>query len=95
MTRLESNAIKASAEKQFGAFYTDRKVADFLVEWAIRTPHDKVMDPSFGAGIFLESAVRRLRTLGSTSGTQVFGVEIDNKVHSETLRRLGVGVWNE
>lgn len=88
MARIEPNAVEVSARKQLGAFYTDRKIADFLVEWAIRTPHDKVMDPSFGAGVFLESAFRRLRALGATGESQIFGVEINREVHTATSLRL-------
>jgi hypothetical protein len=50
--------------KALGAFYTDVQVADFLVWWAIRSPRDTVMDPSFGGGVFLRSACHRLLSLG-------------------------------
>mgnify|MGYP001380096027 FL=1 len=64
-------------QKTLGAFYTDASVADFLVNWAIRSGNDTVLDPAFGGGVFLRSAARRISSLGGNSSSQVFGVEID------------------
>ncbi len=47
--------------KALGAYYTDSQVADFLVWWAVRNVTDTVLDPSFGGGVFLRSACKRLR----------------------------------
>ena len=62
-----SNAAPPSREswnpKALGAYYTDSQVADFMVWWAIRNPTDTVRDPSFGGGVFLRSAGKRLRDL--------------------------------
>jgi adenine-specific DNA methylase len=74
--------------KALGAFYTDAQVADFLVWWAIRSTHDTVMDPAFGGGVFLRSACRRLENLGGQPARQVFGVEIDPKVHDTIVDKL-------
>lgn len=67
-------------KKQLGAYYTDRAIADFLVNWAIRNKGDHVLDPSFGDGIFLKAACERLFELGGNPN-QIFGVEIDEAVH--------------
>jgi adenine-specific DNA methylase len=67
--------------KALGAFYTSIQVADFLVWWAIRSRRDMVMDPSFGGGVFIRSACNRLRQLGGKPEHQVFGVELDPRVH--------------
>ncbi|QDT53884.1 Modification methylase Eco57IB [Caulifigura coniformis] len=66
--------------KALGAYYTDVQIADFLTWWAIRSPEDHVMDPSFGGGVFLRAACRQIRKLGGEPKTQVFGVEIDEEV---------------
>ncbi len=63
--------------KNFGAFYTDRAVADFLVGWAVRSGADRVLDPSFGGGVFLEAALRHLG-----DGRSLYGVELDSEVHA-------------
>ena len=47
------------------------------------------MDPSFGGGVFIRSACNRIRTLGGKPENQVFGVELDSKVHSLIGDKLG------
>jgi adenine-specific DNA-methyltransferase len=74
--------------KALGAFYTDSQIAAFLVRWAVRSPRDTVLDPSFGGGVFLRSACNRLRSLGGDPLEQVFGVEVDGAVHSRTSEKL-------
>ena len=74
--------------KAFGAYYTDAQIADFLAWWAIRSSKDTVMDPSFGGGVFLRSACKRLTRLRSNARAQVFGVELDDSVHSRIADKL-------
>lgn len=70
--------------KALGAYYTDSRVAGFLVRWAVRSAADTVLDPSFGGGVFLQAACERLVSLGGQPARQVFGVEIDPEVHLRT-----------
>lgn len=74
--------------KTLGAFYTDAQVADFLAWWAIRSPSDTALDPSFGGGVFLRAACKRLVELRGRPGSQVFGVEIDPEVHRLIREKL-------
>lgn len=67
-----------------GSYYTDSSVARFLASWAIRSPSDRILEPSFGAGIFLQAAENRLRDLGGL-GT-VVGIDIDREAW-ESARR--------
>ena len=62
--------------KALGAYYTDRQIAEFLIEWAVRAPSDRVLDPSFGGGVFLAAAARRIAVLGGNPGKQVSGIEL-------------------
>ncbi len=62
--------------KALGAYYTDSHVADFLVRWAIRSPSDRVLDPSFGGGVFLLAGAERVRRLGGDPARQVYGIEL-------------------
>jgi adenine-specific DNA-methyltransferase len=84
--------------KALGAYYTDSQIADFLVWWALRQPTDMVMDPSFGGGVFLRSAGKRIRDLRGTPSAQVFGVELADNVHAEISvllqREFGVSRQN-
>jgi type I restriction-modification system DNA methylase subunit len=83
--------------KALGAYYTAAQVAEFLVWWAVRTPCDKILDPSFGSGVFLRSACNRLSRLGGNPVNQIFGVELDNNVHASISQKLfeEVGVAKE
>ena len=81
----EPGLIDTQRPKALGAYYTDAQVADFLVAWAVRSKHDHVLDPSFGGGVFLRAAAKRIRALRGDPEHQVWGVEIDESAH----RRIG------
>jgi adenine-specific DNA methylase len=74
--------------KTLGAYYTDAQIADFLVNWAIRSRGDTILDPSFGGGVFLRSACKRLRKLHGNPSQSVSGVEIDPLVHQCISQKL-------
>ncbi|HXE52410.1 MAG TPA: N-6 DNA methylase [Tepidisphaeraceae bacterium] len=87
----------AAQVKQLGAFYTPGRIAEFLVQWAVRSSNDKVLDPSFGGGVFLRAAAERLLSLGGEPDAGVFGVELDAASHeaaSSALGRVGVSRSN-
>lgn len=81
-------APSGPSAKSLGAFYTDAQIADFLSWWAICSADDLVMDPSFGGGVFLRSACKRLTRLGSQLADQVFGIEIDPDVYTRIANKL-------
>lgn len=66
----------ATDQKTRGAFYTGQSVARWIVNWAVRNPEDTVLDPSCGAGVFLESASRRVDKNGN-SNPHVWGIDVD------------------
>lgn len=67
-----------SRQKHLGAFYTPIAMAHALVDWAVRLPSDRVLDPSFGGLAFLRAAESRLRTLGAVNAdAQLLGVDLD------------------
>jgi adenine-specific DNA methylase len=88
-----SGEVRADA-KVSGAFYTDEAVARFLVRWAVRRRTDKVLDPSFGGGVFLRAAAEKIEQLGGNAADSVFGVELDGETHAlvsaELTRRHGL-----
>lgn len=66
-------------DKLRGGYYTSPDVAAWLCSWAIRSSKDRTLEPSCGAGAFLEAATRRYFELGtrkSTIVTSLTGVEI-------------------
>lgn len=74
--------------KRFGAYYTDDVVASFMVSWAVRAAGDRVLDPSFGGGVFLGAAAVRLGELGGAARAQLYGVEVDEAVHARVGQQL-------
>lgn len=79
---------QGEAAKALGAYYTDARVARFLVRWALRAPHETLADPAFGGGVFLAAASERLKELGGRPEAQIFGVEVDQEAHGRAARLL-------
>ena len=84
ITNEAPDAIKAR-----GAFYTPPEIARFLADWAIRDRSDRVLEPSCGDGVFVGTAVERLKRLGS-SDRQLVGVELEPQ-EAEKSRALAPG----
>jgi adenine-specific DNA-methyltransferase len=61
------------AKKLRGGYYTPRPITDFICRWAITKPTQRVLEPSCGDGIFLESAVDRFLELG-VKRNKLFGL---------------------
>lgn len=76
----------ATQQKVLGAFYTSDPVAKFLVEWAIRSPNDTVLDPSCGDGVFLAAASERLLQFGNRA-PGIWGVDVDPEALRASLLR--------
>lgn len=81
----------ASSNKNRGAFTTPDVLACFLVNWAIRSPSDRAIDPCTGDGIFLVEAANRILFLGAQEQQvgQLVGVEIDKATANQCRERLG------
>lgn len=65
-----------------GSYYTSQRIADYMVEWALRNPSDSLLEPSFGDGVFLNAAFNRLSRLGNDQPV-VIGVELQPTVFSK------------
>jgi adenine-specific DNA-methyltransferase len=85
-----------SSQKLRGGYYTPQIIADFLANWAIRSPRASVLEPSCGDGALLGAAARVLVERGATRQTiagLVQGVELDPleaEKANNRLRALGV-----
>lgn len=73
ISRYQQNG---AAHKTLGAVYTPPRAASALVQWAVRSPDDRVLDPACGDGVFLLAAHSRLVDLNSQHPA-VVGVDID------------------
>jgi adenine-specific DNA-methyltransferase len=66
------------SDKLRGGYYTSAEVATWLCSWAIRTPKDRILEPSCGNGAFLNAAAKRYGELGARPtaiAKQLTGVE--------------------
>lgn len=89
-----ATAIPADTrQKQLGAFYTPPAMARRLVDWAVTSADDRVLDPSFGGLAFLSAAHSRLERLADkehdVSG-QLYGVDLDDQAHRPSIARAGL-----
>lgn len=79
-------ATSLIARKLLGAYYTPHSAAEYIADWAIRADEERVLEPSFGDGIFLR-AVAGSAERKSCNNVKLVGVEIDgaasNRVASE------------
>lgn len=87
----DSNELRKSR----GAFFTPPEIANYLVEWAVRSPEDTVFEPSCGEASFLLAAAVRLKSMGANPhlwSEQLYGVEIfeaSAKTAESLLRTAG------
>jgi adenine-specific DNA-methyltransferase len=72
------SAIVDSQElrKVRGAFFTPPELCRYMAEWAIRTPADRVLEPSCGEAAFLLAAAERLAELGPAQAGGLRTVEL-------------------
>lgn len=89
----DSSALR----KARGAFFTPPAIAEFLSQWAIRTPDARIMDPTCGEAVFLLAAGQRLRELGASEkdiANQLIGVDLHQPsldASGDLLRAEGLG----
>ncbi|WP_203568997.1 N-6 DNA methylase [Aestuariimicrobium ganziense] len=73
MSHLASVPDTADLRKARGAFFTPDQLVSFVVDWAIRSADDQVLEPSCGEAAFLTQAVDALRTRGSSATPRRWG----------------------
>lgn len=71
--------VSQDARRPLGQFWTPLPIAKLMTQWAVQSSNDRVLDPAFGSGVFLLTAMdrlTRLRTLAKPDLQQVSGVEL-------------------
>jgi hypothetical protein len=77
--------------KRLGIYYTPPQLAQTLVSTAITSPHDTVLEPSFGGCNFLKASHDRLLALGSKDPLrQICGADIDKHALDSIGRTFGM-----
>lgn len=87
-TNLAAVPDTPEIRKARGAFFTPEPIASFVVDWAIRSADDSVLEPSCGEAAFLTHAVTRLAQFntGLALPPRVDGVEIHGASADEARR---------
>ena len=85
---MDSDALR----KARGAYFTPPDIAHYLVNWAIRSPKDRVFEPSCGEASFLLAAANSLKKLGANPlfwSEHLHGIEIfkESAGRAESLLR--------
>ena len=81
-TPCEASLDTKDARKARGAFFTPPEIARYLVSWAVRSPEDRVFEPSCGEASILLAAAERLKETGANPlfwSEQLQGIEIFEK----------------
>lgn len=82
---------KLSKQKLRGGYYTPDNIVNFLNLWAIRSKTSKLLEPSCGDGIFLESAYFRFKELGATKNialANIHAIELDSFEYRKAKEKL-------
>lgn len=67
----------ALQRKARGAFFTPLELCVYVCDWAVRTPGDRVLEPSCGQAAFLIAAAQRLDALEAPADPeQLVGIEL-------------------
>ena len=67
-----------------GSYYTSKRIAKYMVNWAIRDSNDSFLEPSFGDGVFLDAASQRYEYLQNYT-PNITGVELQPTVFSKYM----------
>lgn len=79
----------SAARKARGAFFTPPELCSYVADWAVRSPNDRVLEPSCGDAEFLLAAGERVRGLGG-SDPVLEGLELHRESAHEARRRLAL-----
>ncbi|MPL69292.1 Modification methylase Eco57IB [bioreactor metagenome] len=74
-----------SEQKLRGSYYTPKKLADFIVKWALADDHHRtnVLEPSCGDGVFLQSLAEY-----TSQDVNCLGVELDEEEAKKSVASI-------
>lgn len=90
---------ESTQRKLRGAYYTPPRLAGLLCNWALASVPKRVLEPSYGDGVFLREAEAKLLEHGVQSpGRRLFGVELDpdaaGRLRASGMRLPENHLWN-
>jgi len=80
-----------------GGYYTPAKITEFIIDWAIRSCNDTVLEPSCGDGSFLEAIEKKLSEMECPLDDifkNVTGIELD-EIEARKAAEYNAHVINE
>lgn len=79
----------ADKKKRLGVYYTPDEATSILARWAVQSPSDHILEPSFGGCSFLQAVVDALRHQGCAQPIkQVYGFDIHRSAFSGPYESL-------
>ena len=79
MSDIFEGKKQVNKQKLRGGYYTPAPLCDYLVNWAIRTGDENILEPSCGNGNFITSALGKLNSLGALCDSTFVAVEISKE----------------
>ena len=73
---------KSAIRRLTGVYYTPSSAADFMANWLVRHDGESILEPSFGAGIFLQS-VAASSERRNFDHVHLTGIEIDEAAREQ------------
>lgn len=87
---LARNGADDPDPKLNGVYYTPPRLAGLLAGWALERDPKRILEPSYGEGVFLREIDAKLRERGiHDPGHRMFGVELDRRA-APRLRESGL-----
>jgi adenine-specific DNA-methyltransferase len=91
--------VSDSRRRRLGRYDTPRPLSQAIADWAVRAIDDVALEPSSGAGVFVQSFAHRLIQLGRTQpNRQLWACDIDVKACEQTEHNCNLSsrhIWNE
>ncbi|WP_457746317.1 N-6 DNA methylase [Sulfurimonas sp.] len=75
-TNLFTGKKELTNQKLRGGYYTPEVLAEYIVNWAIRTSTDTILEPSCGDGNFVIAAINKLKSNGLKKKASIIAVEL-------------------
>jgi len=87
-----TTSVTIEEQRKLGKFETPRRIARFIVKWAIRKADDIILEPCIGSGILFFEAIQQLEQFHVSGEVfkNVYGVDIDSTAVESVIEKLGL-----
>src|SRR3989344_948031 len=74
---LFEDLINKIEKKNYGQFYTPKKIVEYMFDFLDIKPNSKILDPTCGCGIFLSTAYKHLKMINDNPLNNLYGVDLN------------------